>query len=78
MRIYMDMGQTEQFDITYYGRDSEGKEFVLSISKIIESRRKEGKTYDEKHMEFFRSIGIQKQIRLRYAGLGWFDFVEVA
>ena len=70
MKIYFDRIMCERLGIDYGGTG----EFVrMSPNQIIrESRR----SYDRKHMEFFKKTGMDTQLYLKHERYGWMKVLD--
>ena len=73
--IYIDYNGCDDFRIDYY--EDEGVVLNLEPEVLIRVRKYYGKTYDRKHMEFFKKMGLKTVLRLRHKGLGWFEVLGV-
>mgnify|MGYP005721791057 CR=1 FL=1 len=71
MRVYMDLDMVMELELTYFGKV--GDERVTMTPNELLKLRGVWKGYDERHMDYFREVGMNTPMLLVNTGLGWFE-----
>ena len=69
--IYIDREGCEDFRVDYNSKDP--TKVVTTPAELIMLRQINGKTYDTKHMSFFESYGLYREMIVIHKGYGWFE-----